>query len=243
MSDYRVQMKVKNHRILSAIEAAGYKTVGAFCRATGLGQTLVGTYVNFKTAPILQDGSWSSMALRLADALVTTPDHLFSEAQKQMRLKTNQAEKHYSDVQMLELINDTPEMLMIKHDATEAVHELLDCLTPRELKVMELRFGINHPKGIDHTLQYVADHFDVSQERIRQIEIKALRKLGNRARLGDFGQKKPEPVPEPPESTDDETDAITIPSDWIMGAPMPVPQPGDDDYYDPTADCNVWGEY
>ncbi|RLD70198.1 MAG: hypothetical protein DRI98_08595, partial [Bacteroidetes bacterium] len=201
MSDYRVNIKVKNNRILEAIEAAGYKTVGAFCSATGLHQTLVGCYVNFKKAPILQDGSWSSMALRLSDALLTTPDDLFSEAQKTLRLKTNQAEKEYSDVQMLDMINDTPEMLMIKHDATEAVHDLLDCLTPREKEVMELRFGINHPKGEDHTLQYVADHFDVSQERIRQIEIKALRKLGNKARLGEFGQKKPEPVPEPPLST------------------------------------------
>jgi RNA polymerase primary sigma factor len=53
--------------------------------------------------------------------------------------------------------------------------EVLKSLTPREEKVLRLRFGIGD--GCDHTLEEVGQRFDVTRERIRQIEAKALRKL------------------------------------------------------------------
>jgi RNA polymerase primary sigma factor len=53
--------------------------------------------------------------------------------------------------------------------------EVLETLTPREKRVLELRFGIGD--GHDHTLEEVGQQFDVTRERIRQIEAKALRKL------------------------------------------------------------------
>ncbi len=53
--------------------------------------------------------------------------------------------------------------------------EVLDTLTEREKKVLRLRFGIGD--GVDHTLEEVGQQFDVTRERIRQIEAKALRKL------------------------------------------------------------------
>ncbi|MBH1961550.1 MAG: RNA polymerase sigma factor RpoD [Rhodocyclales bacterium] len=53
--------------------------------------------------------------------------------------------------------------------------EILDSLTPREAKVLRMRFGIE--MNTDHTLEEVGKQFDVTRERIRQIEAKALRKL------------------------------------------------------------------
>ena len=53
--------------------------------------------------------------------------------------------------------------------------EVLDSLTPREAKVLRMRFGIE--MNTDHTLEEVGKQFDVTRERIRQIEAKALRKL------------------------------------------------------------------
>ena len=52
---------------------------------------------------------------------------------------------------------------------------LSTCLTPREAKVLRMRFGIE--MNTDHTLEEVGRQFDVTRERIRQIEAKALRKL------------------------------------------------------------------
>jgi RNA polymerase primary sigma factor len=57
----------------------------------------------------------------------------------------------------------------------EATREVLSTLTPREAKVLRMRFGIDMPT--DHTLEEVGKQFDVTRERIRQIEAKALRKL------------------------------------------------------------------
>jgi RNA polymerase primary sigma factor len=58
--------------------------------------------------------------------------------------------------------------------------EVLDSLTPREAKVLRMRFGIE--MSTDHTLEEVGKQFDVTRERIRQIEAKALRKLRHPSR-------------------------------------------------------------
>ena len=58
---------------------------------------------------------------------------------------------------------------------SEATREILASLTPREAKVLRMRFGID--MNTDHTLEEVGKQFDVTRERIRQIEAKALRKL------------------------------------------------------------------
>ncbi len=61
-----------------------------------------------------------------------------------------------------------------------ATKDVLDSLTPREAKVLRMRFGIE--MNTDHTLEEVGKQFDVTRERIRQIEAKALRKLRHPAR-------------------------------------------------------------
>ncbi len=62
----------------------------------------------------------------------------------------------------------------------DATQEILNTLTPREAKVLRMRFGIG--MNTDHTLEEVGKQFDVTRERIRQIEAKALRKLRHPSR-------------------------------------------------------------
>ena len=62
----------------------------------------------------------------------------------------------------------------------EITKDVLDSLTPREAKVLRMRFGIE--MNTDHTLEEVGKQFDVTRERIRQIEAKALRKLRHPSR-------------------------------------------------------------
>ena len=57
---------------------------------------------------------------------------------------------------------------------------MLATLTPREEKILRMRFGIG--EKTDHTLEEVGQDFDVTRERIRQIEAKALRKLQHASR-------------------------------------------------------------
>jgi RNA polymerase primary sigma factor len=71
--------------------------------------------------------------------------------------------------------NSTPSENVVIDDLKERVREVLKTLTPREEKVLKMRFGID--VASEHTLEEVGKDFSVTRERIRQIEVKALKKL------------------------------------------------------------------
>ena len=70
---------------------------------------------------------------------------------------------------------EAPEEAALGSGLTGATSDILDSLTEREAKVIRMRFGIG--MNNDHTLEEVGKQFDVTRERIRQIEAKALRKM------------------------------------------------------------------
>jgi len=74
----------------------------------------------------------------------------------------------------------SPMDMATREGLREATHAMLATLTPREAKVLRMRFGIE--MNTDHTLEEVGKQFDVTRERIRQIEAKALRKLRHPSR-------------------------------------------------------------
>ena len=76
----------------------------------------------------------------------------------------------------------SPADAVISLDLAEQTRKVLSTLTPREEKVLRMRFGIG--ENSDHTLEEVGQDFEVTRERIRQIEAKALRKLGHPSRSG-----------------------------------------------------------
>lgn len=76
--------------------------------------------------------------------------------------------------------SDSPVDAATNQGLREATNSILSSLTPREAKVLRMRFGID--MNTDHTLEEVGKQFDVTRERIRQIEAKALRKLRHPSR-------------------------------------------------------------
>ena len=84
-----------------------------------------------------------------------------------------------SDSQLEQFINDEniklPDENAYSDALKNAMGDLLTSLTPREAQVLRMRFGID--MNTDHTLEEVGKQFDVTRERIRQIEAKALKKL------------------------------------------------------------------
>jgi RNA polymerase primary sigma factor len=76
--------------------------------------------------------------------------------------------------------NTAPMEAAMQAGLRDVVKDILDSLTPREAKVLRMRFGIEMTN--DHTLEEVGKQFDVTRERIRQIESKALRKLKHPSR-------------------------------------------------------------
>ena len=88
-----------------------------------------------------------------------------------------------------------PESILEEDDLKRMVHDVLDSLTPREAKILKMRFGIGIDK--DYSLEEVGKQFDVTRERIRQIEAKALRKMRHPSRsdkLKDFFTADGEPA-------------------------------------------------
>jgi len=74
----------------------------------------------------------------------------------------------------------SPQEAVISANLSEQTRKVLSSLTPREERVLRMRFGIG--EKYDHTLEEVGQDFDVTRERIRQIEAKALRKLRHPSR-------------------------------------------------------------
>ena len=184
MTDYRVQIKVRNARLLRAIEKAGHQPGPIFAREVGISYTVhLLPYLNLKRTPFDENGDLRPCAEKLCVFLNCLPDELWSEEQR-YPLVTNAAEIELSSAGVHELLSSPsscadPLSMLEKKQASQAVDSLLDTLTPREAEVLRLRHGID---GEPMNLEEMAKAKGCSRERIRQIEAKALRKLRAPAR-------------------------------------------------------------
>jgi len=184
MTDYRVQIKVRNARLLRAIEKAGHQPGPIFAREVGISYTgHLLPYLNLKRTPFDENGDLRPCAEMLCVFLNRLPDELWSEEQR-YPLLTNAAEIELSAASVHELLASPsdcadPLSLLEKKQTAQAIDALLDRLTPREAEVLRLRHGID---GEPMNLEEMAKAKGCSRERIRQIEAKALRKLRAPAR-------------------------------------------------------------
>jgi RNA polymerase primary sigma factor len=107
---------------------------------------------------------------------------VFQIAKEPTSLETPIGEEE--DSHLGDFIPDTkiemPDESTMRASLLESTREVLSTLTPREEKVLKMRFGIGERR--DHTLEEIGQDFDVTRERIRQIEAKALRKLRHPSR-------------------------------------------------------------
>ncbi|TSA09076.1 MAG: RNA polymerase subunit sigma-70 [Comamonadaceae bacterium] len=185
MSDYRLKVTIRNARLLRAIEAAGYRPGQSFANAVGIsygGQLL--PYLNLTRSPLRPDGLLRDSAWALCDYLGASPNELWSDEQL-TPLASNAFHKDlsYDQVRALSVTPDDseldPRVLAGKSEAARLLLESLDTLTPKEARVIHERFGIG---TCESTLEEVASRLDVSRERVREIESKALYKLRKSSR-------------------------------------------------------------
>jgi RNA polymerase primary sigma factor len=103
-------------------------------------------------------------------------------AQEPISLETpvgEEEESHLGDF-IVDRQGKSPSESVINLNLREQTAEVLKTLSPREEKIVKMRFGLHD--GSEHTLEEVGQHFAVTRERIRQIEAKALRKLRHPSR-------------------------------------------------------------
>jgi RNA polymerase sigma factor (sigma-70 family) len=185
---------------LNAIENAGYKSVADFCRAAGLPKTSLTEIIAMRRPPINQSGEFSEHAKALMDELCVAPTDLWTSEQLTLKLKRNSAQRDVSSEgmraalgmhaeELLELMKpDDPDEAVLKHETVSVVEKQLESITPREALVLRMHFGIGCE---EHTLDEIGEKFDVTRERIRQIEAKALRKLKHPSRADELRQLLP----------------------------------------------------
>lgn len=164
MSDFLLEVRVKNNRIIRRIQSRGFTNIAEFCRANMVSETLLRELVSFKISPRRNDGEWRDVVYDLSSALHCEPEELFSERQLEMI-----ADKNISRIEMDEAA------LNSAIDNKLALQKLIPCLTPREERVIRMRF---YDKM---TLNEVGDELGVCGQRIRDIEGKAMRRLKIRA--------------------------------------------------------------
>ena len=179
--DYRIEIKVKNNRLLTKMEAAGYSSVAKFAEAIGMNRTVIYRIVSMKSAALDEEGYYRPEALRIAEFLNCTPQDIYPPAQMRGTMKENKAQitananEVDSLTSSLRTLAFSPERKMILDEAKQALKAVMMTLTPKEQRILDLRYGLTY--GEEKTLDEVGAMFGVSRERIRQQEMKALRKM------------------------------------------------------------------
>jgi RNA polymerase sigma factor (sigma-70 family) len=108
------------------------------------------------------------------EELCALPTELWTAEQLTMALKHNTSFRNVSK-EDLQLSSDEALKLVFDRERETKVAEVLETMTPRNKKVLELRYGIGGGEPL--TLEEIATVFSVTKERIRQIEAKAIRRL------------------------------------------------------------------
>jgi hypothetical protein len=181
MSDYHVKITVKNGRILRLMRAAGFESVAAMCRVSGLRQTQAGRIINMKDQITLDNGDWTDGVYRMAAALRCDPEDMFTEAQISMKLATNTAEVLMDEAGVMALTSGDMEAQQWAKIETQ---RLLSVLTPRERAIIESTI-------LEGGVFEGADPNGGTAQRAREIQHKALGKMrGAAGRIDREGADK-----------------------------------------------------
>ncbi len=190
---FELTLTLRNNLLKSRREALGL-TRKALAAAVGVRPSEYGRLESLKKAPKVRTGPywselrWSTAATRVAEFFNVLPEDLWPteilKVQKVEESKTFDLE----DLRPLLIEQqaralESPEDILIREEFETSVSRVLETLSVREQVVLRQRFGFD---GKDSTLDETGATLDVSKERIRQIEAKALRKLRHPSRSKQF---------------------------------------------------------
>jgi RNA polymerase sigma factor (sigma-70 family) len=179
MKDYRLEIKIKNNYLFSRMQEYGVKNASQLAKAIGSTPAGVGKYLNLTSPPYTKKGELKEIPKKLCDLLYCDIEDLFPSEHLENPLEKNIVitEKNKHELlpsRMLE--TDDPSVALIAQEIAQGVnHAVVKVLNGREQKVIALRFGLGDEEP--HSLDEVGQLLEVSRQRIRQIEAKALRKL------------------------------------------------------------------
>lgn len=184
-ADYRVTVKIRNNRLLAAIEASGYTSIPRFAAAFGISYLGLLDLISMKMSPLDSRGRWRLSARQVADALRCLPEDLFNEQQITSPLASNRRDIELTAAQLCDMLpqEHNPYEDALSEQRRKQIAIVLDRLTPRQKKVLMWRFGLGDDEPL--TCTEIGKRLNVSKGRANQIERLAIAKLRRWSLLTD----------------------------------------------------------
>jgi Tfp pilus assembly major pilin PilA len=179
MKDYRVEVKVKNNYLFKLMESYGLSNAAELSRASGLAQTDIGKLLNLKVPAFTKTGKPTAATQILCDFFTCSVDDLFppQHINDPLQINSSAIEANMAELTSSNLLagGTDPLQILSNDDAADLVAAAVGKLTSREKTIVDARFGLNG-EG-EKTLAQIGKELNLSSNRVRQIEQKALRKL------------------------------------------------------------------
>lgn len=179
----RLIVRVKNNRLFNARKALGLSQK-ALGKASGV--RCINQYENLAQSPInhtkLHANQWCDTALKLAAFLKMLPEDLWPETVR--AIEKTHFEREISERDMVEIGDreiarleapPTPEAIAAEQELEDDVAAAIESLPPRLANIIRWRFGMGEPYALN--LEEVGERLDLSRERVRQLEARAIQML------------------------------------------------------------------
>lgn len=181
--DYQVIVRIKNNVFLKTMEKYGFFNLSELSRQSGISLTTLTNVANLKI-PVFQKRIRSNKKQKMhkvyEDLLKFFNCSIYELVPEQHFEKALEKTKIVKELDLEQIDNfvlqsqETPEKLLLQNEIYEKLYGCMDCLTEREKDVLKLRFEFN---GNAQSYLDLAKKHNVTRERIRQIEAKALKKI------------------------------------------------------------------
>mgnify|MGYP003665420296 FL=1 len=179
MKDYRVEVKVKNNYLFRLMESYGLSSAAELSRASGVAQTAIGKILNLKAPALTKTGKETATAQTLCDFFTCSVYDLFppQHINDPLQINSGAIEANMAELTSSNLLagGTDPLQIVSDGDAVDLVAAAVGTLTNTEQTVVNARFGLNGEE--EKTLAQIGKELDISNQRVRQIEKKALRIL------------------------------------------------------------------
>jgi len=185
-ADYRIELKIRNNRILHYMNQMGYRTASSLSKAIGVAPGTIGGLINLKKPALNKFGEWKTSALKIAEALCCEPDDLWTDAQRNAALETNSASVELAEAEVSGLLcGFDPDIELLASAQSDVINEIITKLPPREEKIVRMRFGLA-PYHKKYTLKEVGNIMGINGAWVRQIEERAIGRLSRDGELRDL---------------------------------------------------------
>lgn len=195
MNEIRLELRARNNVLWHAIYD-NFASIMAFSRTYKINHSYVGALLNLRLSPIGSKGKWRPNCQKLAETLGIEISTLFpldlykiENPMRVVEISFNQLTS--GEFNQIKCLPSAESRSFLNSLMLEKIDQSLKTLTPREEEAVKLKFGLKDD-GKEHTLEEIGCIFDVGSERIRQILLKALRKLRHpkHTALFDLWQEK-----------------------------------------------------